>query len=225
MVKKIDDLNFYELLEVDLRATSQEIHKAYERVRRIYEPNSIALYSLFSPKETEKLHQRVEEAYRTLIYEENRRKYDATLRERHDLPEMVTPAPRYQPRMVPPPVSRQEEQRSSAFEAPAQPAPVVPPARTPETVQLAPSSIIEFSGSVLKVLREQRGLTIRNVADITKVGSRYLEYIEAEHFQKLPARPYLRGFLTLLAKALGYESDRIVNDYLKRYDAAMGQPR
>jgi curved DNA-binding protein CbpA len=36
MIKKIEDLNYYELLEISPRATSQEIHKAYERVRRVY---------------------------------------------------------------------------------------------------------------------------------------------------------------------------------------------
>ena len=81
MLKKIDDMNYYELLEVSYRATAQEIHKAYERVRKIYDPNSIALYSLFSPEETEKIRQRVEDAYRTLIYDENRRDYDRTLRD------------------------------------------------------------------------------------------------------------------------------------------------
>jgi hypothetical protein len=63
MLKKIEDMNYYELLEVSYRATAQEIHKAYERVRKIYDPNSIALYSLFSPDETEKIRQRVAETY------------------------------------------------------------------------------------------------------------------------------------------------------------------
>ena len=47
MLKKVEDMNYYELLEVSYRATAQEIHKAYERIRKIYDPNSIALYSLF----------------------------------------------------------------------------------------------------------------------------------------------------------------------------------
>jgi cytoskeletal protein RodZ len=57
------------------------------------------------------------------------------------------------------------------------------------------------------------------------VGSRYLEYIEEENYAKLPARPYVRGFLGLYAKTLGYEPERMISDYLKRYDAAMSQSK
>ncbi len=81
----------------------------------------------------------------------------------------------------------------------------------------------EFTGPAIKLLREQRKLAIRQISDITKIGSRYVELIEAEEYAKLPARPYLRGFLVLYAKALGYEPERVVNDYLKRYDAAKAE--
>src|SRR5512136_398939 len=94
MLKKIEDMNYYELLEVSPRANAQEIHKAYERIRKIYDPNSIALYSLFSPEETEKIRQLIEDAYRTLIYDENRREYDLKLRDFIDLPPLDVPRPR-----------------------------------------------------------------------------------------------------------------------------------
>jgi curved DNA-binding protein CbpA len=229
MLKKIEDMNYYELLEVSYRATAQEIHKAYERVRKIYDPNSIALYSLFSPDETEKIRQRVEDAYRTLIYDENRREYDRTL---HDIPltaEPPQPELRYQPRSysTPSPAPRMAEPKAPAPEPraaePPQAAPV-PPAM-PNTLQPIPADITELTGSVLKMMREQRGLTARNVADVTKLNGRYVEGIEEENFKRLPARPYLRGFLVLYAKAIGYEPDRIVNDYLKRYDAVMAPPK
>lgn len=229
MLKKIDDMNYYELLEVSYRATAQEIHKAYERVRKIYDPNSIALYSLFSPEETEKIRQRVEDAYRTLIYDENRRDYDRTLRNIPDIIEPPQPELRYQPRplsassrtprMAEPTVSAAEPRAAE----PQQQAPAPPP--MPATAQAVPADITEFTGPVLKMMREQRGLTTRNVADITKLSARYVEGIEEEAYKKLPARPYLRGFLVLYAKALGYESDRIVTDYMKRYDAAMNPPK
>src|SRR5512139_3460379 len=142
MLKKIEDMNYYELLEVSYRATAQEIHKAYERVRKIYDPNSIALYSLFSPDETEKIRQRIEDAYRTLIYDENRRDYDRTL---HDMPLTAEPAQpelRYQPRPLAAssPAPRLAEPAVSAplpepraAEPKAQPA--APPPAVPETPQ------------------------------------------------------------------------------------------
>jgi len=230
MLKKIDDMNYYELLEISYRATAQEIHKAYERVRKIYDPNSIALYSLFSPEETEKIRQRVEDAYRTLIYDENRREYDRTLR---DIPlplEPQQPELRYQPRpfSAPPRTQRMAEPLVSAAEPRAEePQPLQAPAPPPMpvTAQPVPADITEFTGPVLKMMREQRGLTIRSVADTTKLSGRYIEGIEEESYKKLPARPYLRGFLVLYAKAIGYESDRIVIDYMKRYDAAMNAPK
>jgi curved DNA-binding protein CbpA len=103
MIKKIEDLNFYELLEISPQATSQEIHKAYERIRRVYDPNSIALYSLFTAEETAAIHQRIEEAYRTLVYEDNRKKYDEMLRNRNELQEPPSPPPpplKFQPRPI-----------------------------------------------------------------------------------------------------------------------------
>jgi len=81
--------------------------------------------------------------------------------------------------------------------------------------------IADFTGPAIKVLREQHGLTLRDIADRTKIGTRYLECIEEELFNKLPARAYIRGFLMLYAQALGCEPERMAGDYLKRYDAAV----
>jgi len=225
MLKKIENLNYYELLEISPLASKQDIHKAYERIRRVYEPNSIALYSLFTPEETAIMHQRIEEAYRTLVYEDNRKRYDATLRglirpdeERgyHPPPPKIQPRP-FQPAAPPPPSG---SDRAGMPELHPQQLPQDSPEPQQEQASPVTNLVTEFSGSAIRILREQRGLSIRNVADITKVGSRYLEYIEAEAFAKLPARPYLRGFLTLYAKTLACDPERMVNDYLKRYEAA-----
>jgi len=224
MFKKIEDLNYYELLEVSPTASSQDIHKAYERVRRVYEPNSIALYSLFTPEETAAMHQRIEEAYRTLIYEDNRKKYDASLRSRNELPEAPPsrPAPVYQAPTRQPTLPLQTENRYLNGTAPSS-APAAP-AVGPSAEEVSPVSpfIAEFTGPAIKALREQRGLSLRSIADATKISIRYLECIEADQYTKLPARPYLRGFLVLYAKALGTDPDRLISDYLKRYDAARG---
>ena len=215
MIKKIEDLNFYELLEVSPTASAQEIHKAYERVRKIYEPNSIALYSLFTPEETALIHRRIEEAYRTLLYEDDRRQYNAMLRERSTIAD-IPPSPEAQPTEYqstrPIPVSPDEGHYNAASTE-----------LMPQHDQTAAVSqyIGEFTGPALKAFREQRGRSLRAIADITRVSARYIEYIEAENFQKLPARIYTRGFLMLYAKALGCNPERVAGDYLKRYDAVM----
>lgn len=230
MLKRIDDLNFYELLEVPPDANAQDIHKAYDRVRKVYEPNSIALYSLLSPEETDRIRIRIDEAYRTLIYEETRREYDRLLRERHELPELppAQPKPRYQP---PPRVALPPQVRQPAASSPLPPLgdalPPLPPAAAPEPspvpVQAQPLAVTEFTGSVIRVLREQRNLSLQAVADITKISSRHLQHIEEEAYSRLPARPYLRGFLAQYAKALGYEPEKLVNDYMRRVDDASKQ--
>ena len=231
MIKKIEDLNYYELLEVSPQATSQELHKAYERIRRVYDPNSIALYSLFSPEETAIITQRIEEAYRTLVYEDNRKRYDALLRGQEELPDLppLPSEPEYKRHRTEP--THQPRQDQSAFTLPSEnrylTAPELPLQQ--QTLQnnvlepITPVSkfIADFTGPAIKMLREQHGLTLRNIADMTKIGTRYLECIEEELFNKLPARAYIRGFLMLYAKALGCEPDRMASDYLKRYDAAV----
>ncbi len=228
MVKKIDDLNFYELLEISPLASSQEVHKAYDRVRRIYEPNSIALYSLFTAEETARIRQKIEEAYRTLAYDDNRRRYDRTLKEQQETPEPESLAPpplhqyHYQPVQSAPVLQTREEEEPipveplDASEDHAAPRPV----ETTRTAAVPRTEIVEFSGMAIRVLREQARLTLRNVADTTKIGSRYLEYIELENFAKLPPRAYLRGFLLQYAKILGVDPERLAGDYLKRYEAA-----
>jgi curved DNA-binding protein CbpA len=224
MLKKIENMNYYELLEVTPSATKQEIHKAYERIRRVYEPNSLALYSLFTAEESANMHQRIEEAYRTLVYEDNRKVYDTLLRNRTRMDEMPSypPPPKFQPKPIQPTFTLPSENRYiSKAEPTAQPrmeSSLEPQESKPQPITHV---IAEFTGPAIKSLREHLGLTIRNVADTTKVGSRYLENIEAEGYGKLPARPYLRGFLGLYAKALGCDPERMVNDYMKRYDAAI----
>jgi hypothetical protein len=252
MIKKIEDLTYYELLEISPRATSQEIHKAYERIRRVYEPNSMALYSLFSPDETAVITQRIEDAYRTLLYENNRKRYDAQLMEQEELPDLPplppVPAdrhrqdqlsfpadptdrplqdqlsfssePTYQPRSVKPGLTLPPENRASGTSEPLVQQPA-PPKTVHEAVTPVSQFIADFTGPAIKMLREQNGFTLRDIAEITKVGTRYLEFIEEETFDKLPARAYTRGFLMLYAKALGCDPERMSSDYLKKYDAAM----
>lgn len=223
MMKKIENLDFYDLLEVSPSATTQEIHKAYERLKKIYDPNSIALYSLFTPEETATIHRRIEEAYRILIFEDKRKQYDASLKGLSEVPEPAAPASTETPAPHPeqPALPDAETFRlTPPVETPRQPDPAPAP-RTTGAINPPPEFNEEFTGPAIKSLREKIGQNLQAVAGMTKISIRYLELIEEENFQKLPARTYIRGFLMLYAKALGYDAEKLAGDYLKRYDEAM----
>lgn len=153
MLKKIDDLNFYKLLEIPLTATTQDVQKAYDRVRKIYDPNSIALYSLFSAEETARIRRRIEEAYRTLVHEGNRRAYDCMLRERHEIPEPEPPAPKFRP--VPTPAASIDATSPLLDTVGTRPETVNTTAQMTSETEAA--SVEEFSGPVIKLLRERAG--------------------------------------------------------------------
>jgi len=91
-----------------------------------------------------------------------------------------------------------------AHDAPRPPAPVV----TPDT---------EFSGALLRAVRESQGIDLREISDRTKIGSAHLEAIEAGDFRSLPAPVYVRGFVRELGKLLRLDPAQVARTYLRRY--------
>ncbi len=73
------------------------------------------------------------------------------------------------------------------------------------------------TGAYLRKVRESRGIELRQIAQTTKVGLTYLQFIEEENFQQLPVPAYLRGFLKAYARYVGLDPDRVSSDYLKLY--------
>lgn len=70
------------------------------------------------------------------------------------------------------------------------------------------------TGSALRRFREQKGIGLREISLRSKVGVRYLEYIEQERHAMLPPPVYLRGFLQEYARALGLEPRRTADAYM-----------
>jgi flagellar biosynthesis protein FlhG len=104
-----------------------------------------------------------------------------------------------------------------------------PPAKGDDPATLAarpPMPLIdartEFSGPLLRQIREAVGIELREIAERSKIGMAYLQALEGEAFTKLPAPVYVRGFLAEYARALGLDSERVKQTYLERYRAAGG---
>lgn len=72
----IDKKNYYEVLEIPVNASPQDIEKAYVRSRNAYSGDSVALYSLMTNQECAQILEQIEEAYAVLGFPEKRREYD-----------------------------------------------------------------------------------------------------------------------------------------------------
>lgn len=69
-------------------------------------------------------------------------------------------------------------------------------------------------GTWLRQQRELREVSLREVADVTKISLRYLEALEQDRFDVLPAPVFAKGFLRQYATYVGLNPDDVVNSYL-----------
>src|SRR5436190_15764213 len=69
-------------------------------------------------------------------------------------------------------------------------------------------------GSWLRQQREIRNINLREISDNTKIAMRYLEALEEDRFEVLPAPIFAKGFLREYAKYVGLDPDEVVNFYL-----------
>lgn len=69
-------------------------------------------------------------------------------------------------------------------------------------------------GSWLRRQREMRDISLRDIAERTKISLRYLEAMEEDRFDILPAPIFAKGFLREYARYVGLSPDEVVNHYL-----------
>jgi len=95
----------------------------------------------------------------------------------------------------------------------------VPSGELPPAPSITPDT--EFSGALLRAVRESQGTSLDQISERTKVGTNYLRCIEEDEFEKLPAGVYVRGFVTEFAKCLKLDPEQVSQSYLRRYKARM----
>jgi transcriptional regulator with XRE-family HTH domain len=68
-------------------------------------------------------------------------------------------------------------------------------------------------GERLEDARKQKGISIREAAESTKIRGEYLQKFESNHFDIGLSKIYVRGFLRTYATFLKLPAERILNDY------------
>ena len=69
-------------------------------------------------------------------------------------------------------------------------------------------------GEDLRRQREIRGISLREIAEATKVSQRLLEALEKDDYRNLPAPVFARGFVREYARYLGLDADEMVSRYV-----------
>ena len=81
---------------------------------------------------------------------------------------------------------------------------------------------MESFGARLKKEREQRKISLDEIAASTRIGTRFLRALEEEHFDQLPGGIFNKGFVRAYARHLGIDEEQAIADYLAA--AGAGQP-
>jgi curved DNA-binding protein CbpA len=209
-MKRVEDLNFYELLEVTFDASPFEVHQAYKEMVQLYHDDSLASYSFFSREEREEILAKLDEAYSTLMDEKSRSRYDQLLVERGILEkEMQYHRDRKKLSLM----SEVKRPRSNtALRIRDRLKPIV--SSNPTIQEILTHDAL--SGEDLKKIRDELGVSLEEIADIVKVRIVYLHAIENDQFEKTPSRIFLKGFLRAYAQCIGLDADIVASRYLKR---------
>lgn len=80
-------------------------------------------------------------------------------------------------------------------------------------------------GAWLRRQREAREINLRDIAERTKISLRYLEAMEQDRFDVLPAPIFAKGFLREYARYVGLSPDEVVNHYLSVHPPLLGEER
>ncbi len=199
-IKKIEEMNFYELLNLERNAPPEEIERAYLLGIAAYHPGSLATYGLFAGDERRLILERLEQAYQTLRDTDRRKKYDAELSQKEPAYE---PKAHFRKSVEKLEIGSAREKRGPwtrlrnlfrSRKGRGQNLPGVP-ANGNETAL--------YKGEYLRGVRENRGLSLETVALATRLSVETLKALEDETYGSLLSREDVPSLICQYAQALG----------------------
>lgn len=186
----LDPPDHYAVLGVGRSSNDEEIRRAFKRQREVYATGGLATTSLLDDSELGNAQARVDEAHDTLLDPVRRRAYDLSTFPEPDSPPLASAIAR-------PALAAEQLMLQSEL------------AR-----EIGPDT--EFSGPLLRKVRESQGIEIVEISSRTKISKQHLVALEEETYDNLPATVYIRGFVTELAKYLRLDPAQVQRTYLRR---------
>ena len=73
-------------------------------------------------------------------------------------------------------------------------------------------------GARLRRAREQRGLSLRDIASVTKISMMALKAIEQNEFGRLPGGLFRKAYVRAFADAVGLDADEVAREYRSSFE-------
>jgi cytoskeletal protein RodZ len=77
-------------------------------------------------------------------------------------------------------------------------------------------------GEELRRRREEQGITLAEISETTRIGTRFLKAIEDNNFSVLPGGIYTRNFIRSYAERVGMEGDEAITVYQQQMSGQTG---
>lgn len=183
--------NLYDVLGVTRAGADDEIRRAYKRQRDIFQSESLPVVSVVSDEVLRREQARIEEAYETLLDPVRRRSYDLSTFPEDPPQSVATPSRQSAAVLAELAMLKAELVREV----------------NPET---------EFTGALLRKVRESQGVELSEIAQKTKISLAHLAAIEGDAFDELPALVYVQGFVRQVASHLGLDPTQVAKTYMRR---------
>jgi curved DNA-binding protein CbpA len=211
MVKKIEDLDYYEVLGLPFDASERDIRNGYILAVAAYHEDALASYGVLGAAERRAMLDRIEEAFQTLANAEARQSYDA----------LILPSrPEFQSRAY----FRNSTEKLKIEDAEHEEKlwdrlkSLVLPSRHRKSdeedgVDVHSSkdwkALLKshyYYGAYLKLIREKRGLTLDDTARSCRTSLDRLRALEEEDYERFSSGKEISRLLRRYARCLGLDS-------------------
>ncbi len=79
-------------------------------------------------------------------------------------------------------------------------------------------------GQQLKQAREEKGISLQEIAESTHISIRFLQAIENDAYDVLPGGVFNRAFVRKFAREVGFDEEQAVNLYQEQWQEQGGEP-
>jgi hypothetical protein len=176
----------------------------------MYQPDSLVSYSFFSQEERNTILSLLEKAYLTLINEAQRAKYDNELNPEETKKDAGKSTAAQKPVNLFD-INRQKFNSVTGKNNNAELKTKI--AQSKKIAEIL--SRQDIRGTDLSAIRNELGIAIETIHQETKIRLDYLNFIEEDKNEKLPAAVFLKGFIKAYLKSLCIEpADEISSRYM-----------